>query len=147
MSKTAFLMAAGLTLLASGAAQAADSIWRHNGSVMYYAATGASRTFTYDQPRRGLGRLAGRMLFRGVKRGNRMYGTAWTFKRGCRPAAYSVSGRAYGTRIVLRGAAPVRRGCRVIGYDPYGRNARLVFTYLRRVSSGGYPGAEPEDDY
>ena len=148
MSRTlrSCLAAALLACAGSGSAAAGDSLWLHNGSVMYYHAQGASRTFTYYKPRRGLERLRGKVLFSGQKHGWRMAGTAYTFRRGCAPAPYSVGGDAATPgRIVLDGAAPVRArgGCAVTGYSRNNGNARLVFTYLRAVQGSGMGAPRP----
>ena len=148
MSRTLHVcLAAGLLAIAgTGPALAADSLWMHNGSVMYYHAQGASRTFTYYKPRKGLERLRGKVLFTGQKHGWQMAGTAYTFRKGCAPAPYDVGGDAATPgRIVLDGAAPVRArgGCKVIGYSRNTGNARLVFTYLRAAKGAGMDAPEP----
>ncbi len=150
MSVRIFLPAAlaGLALI-SAPAQAADSLWMHNGSVMYYHADGSMRMFIYYKPRKGLEHLRGQVLFEGQKRGFQMGGLAYTFRKGCAPAPYQVGGDLDTPgRIVLDGAAPVREagGCRIAGHDPKSPNARLVFTYLRKVPKGMKPppAAQPQ---
>lgn len=99
---------------------------------------GDKLVLSYDPPRHGLGKYgiyAGTVLFRGrVMPEGRIAGTAYTFRKGCQPASYNVSGRLKGNspenyRIVLEGAAPVREGCEVIDYSWSSSNARLIFKY------------------
>lgn len=100
----------------------------HNGSYMYLDyGTG---TITYSSPREGLEGIVeeGTVLFRGRIIPNRwLEGVAFTFKPGCEPAPYPVTGSYDGLKLVLTGAAPVREGCDVVDYDPEAANARLEF--------------------
>lgn len=66
-----------------------------------------------------------------------MAGTAYTFRKGCPPAPYAVSGGFVAgatiydhDRIILRGASPVREknGCALVGYTTDSGNAELIFT-------------------
>lgn len=111
--------------------------WIHNNSAMSISRDGRSLRIRYAEPRSSLyrhGIRRGTVLFRGQITGNRIRGTAYTFKRGCQPASYNVSGRmvnhgysAY--TITLNGAAPVREGCEVVGYTRNSSNARLEFGF------------------
>jgi hypothetical protein len=135
-----FTAISGLVVAGSmSATQAGSSIWNHNGSQMLLEANGNQRTLSYLYPRRGLSARAGDMVFQGRRVGNTYVGTAYTFRRGCPPAPYQVSGRLRSeTRIVLTGAAPVRRGCAVVDYTRRGGNARLVFSFMRKTGEQGY---------
>ena len=107
--------------------------WTHNGSWMTIYKTGSDITIEYQQPRKGLPIGPNTTLFYGTIRGNRISGTAHTFRRGCPEAPYRVSGRLRENgsvkSIVLSGAAPVRNGCKVTGYTKQSSNARLVFRF------------------
>ena len=135
---------AGIALPAS----AADSVWNHNGSQMLLRADGNRRVLSYLHPRRGISARRGDVVFRGRKIGNRYVGTAFTFRRGCRPAPYKVSGvLPSSTRIVLHGASPRRSGCRIIGYTNNSSNSRLIFSYLRRAIDEGYSREPDQPQY
>jgi hypothetical protein len=69
------------------------------------------------------------VLFRGwVVPNEWLSGVAYTFKKGCDPAPYLVTGQDNGSfELTLRGKAPVREGCKVIGYSDKGSNSTLVF--------------------
>jgi hypothetical protein len=109
------------------------SLWRHNGSVLYLAADGASRRFYYDAPREGLesvGVKRGTLLFEGQKNGDQYSGTAYFFSKTCGPGTYPVSGPVTSTdsqiTITLSGKAPrLDANCKQIGV----RDDLLVFTY------------------
>jgi len=107
--------------------------WTHNGSWMTIYKTGRDITIEYQQPKKGLPIGPNTTLFYGTIRGNRISGTAHTFRQGCPEAPYRVSGRLRENgsvkSIVLNGAAPIRSGCRVTGYSKRSSNARLVFRY------------------
>ena len=134
---------AGAMALPATFAHAQDSMfghgvyWYHNDSAMTILRDGRSLQIRYADPRSSLRRHGvrrGTVLFRGQITGGRIRGTAYTFKRGCQPASYNVSGRlvseGYGVNtIVLRGAAPIREGCEVVGYTRNSSNARLEFGY------------------
>jgi hypothetical protein len=71
------------------------------------------------------------VLFHGTTdRRGALRGTAYIFRQGCPPAAYSVAGVQTNDRVVLRGAPPVhgQGSCEVIGHDANSRNATLEFT-------------------
>ncbi|MEH3118801.1 MAG: hypothetical protein PGN25_14710 [Methylorubrum populi] len=107
--------------------------WDHNGSlVMIDPAVGI---VTYLEPKASLKPVVeeGTVLFRGqIHPDGPVSGTAYAFKAGCAPAAYSVRGTyANGANaLTLRGAGPVRRGCEVVGYSTSSPHAALRFTYL-----------------
>lgn len=128
---------------------AADSIWNHNGSEMLLQANGSERTISYFRPRHGISAQPGQILFQGRRTSDSYQGTAYTFRSGCRPAPYQVSGYLNSeTRIELSGAAPQRDGCQVIGYSNRSGNARLVFTYKRKVQpqyNDGYSNQNNND--
>ena len=91
----------------------------------------------YDKPKASLRGLVepGTVLFRGdpwsFDRGTKLNGVAYTFRKGCEPAPYTVSGAVGEDSLVLKGAAPIREkgGCRVLGYNANSSNAILVFTF------------------
>ncbi len=148
MQKRAVFFPSAVTLAAitlatfSTIANAGQSIWNHNGSQMLLESNGNQRTISYLKPRHGISARPGQILFQGRRVGNRYEGTAYTFRRGCPPAPYRVSGQLGSeTRIVLYGASPRRQGCQVIGYSSTSGNARLVFSYLRK--SYGAEANEP----
>ena len=68
------------------------------------------------------------VLFRGwIIWGGQIRGVAYTFKKGCPPAPYLVSGNNDDImRFIVEGAAPVRKGCKVVGYTKKSGNAHLV---------------------
>ncbi|MGF1625919.1 MAG: hypothetical protein ACFCVH_13635 [Alphaproteobacteria bacterium] len=125
---------AAAAMLWIGQAAAADSIWDHNGSEMLWQAQGDSRIISYQVPRPGLPVAPGAVLFEGRRVGGTMEGIARTFRQGCPPAEYFVSGPILSeTHVVLYGAAPVRAasGCGIAGYSDASSNAVLEFRYLR----------------
>jgi hypothetical protein len=75
----------------------------------------------------------GTILFEGVRNGDRINGTAHTFKDGCAPAPYHVAGRIRlvgpgDGEIELAGPAPRRgRGCNVDGLTGSSPHASLKF--------------------
>jgi hypothetical protein len=79
----------------------------------------------------GLPVAQGTLLFQGKRNGDRYSGTAYTFKAGCAPAPYTVSGTKIAARdeIVMSGAAPRRNpnSCDVIGQADRSGHAKLVF--------------------
>lgn len=108
----------------------------HNGSTMTIAHQDG--LIVYAAPKRSIRGTVkpGTVLFRGdMSSPNRVAGTAYTFKAGCSPAAYPVSGKFAGGQfsgtLTLRGKAPVRAksGCGVTGYSATSGNAKLVFAY------------------
>src|SRR5262245_12101598 len=114
------------------------SLWTHNGSTVYLAAQGASREFHYEQPRHGLtneGARKGTLLFKGLAREGNYEGTAYIFKRGCRPAPYHVSGPILddSRRVLMRGNAPrLNDRCQIIGHIA----DSLEFTLAAAPSTG-----------
>jgi hypothetical protein len=114
--------------------QRSRSYWPafHNGSTMVFSEwQDGVVEIVYDVPRHGLSVNKGTLLFRGVKSGTRYSGLAYTFKAGCAPAAYAVSGSEDRRRelVVLTGAAPRRVGnsCDVNGETRGSANTKLVF--------------------
>ncbi len=109
------------------------SVWNHNGSQMRLLASGATRRFAYERPRRGLESAGVNLcdvVFEGEKQGNEYVGTAYVFSSDCGPIGYPVSGpvSSGGSTVTLYGKAPRRRDdCSISGY----RNDKLVFKYLR----------------
>ena len=85
----------------------------------------------YNHPRPGLPVAEGTLLFRGVRVGARYSGTAYTFKAGCPPAPYVVTGVKDPKKeiIVMTGVAPHRnpRSCDVIGESARSGHSKLVF--------------------
>lgn len=103
----------------------------HNGSIMMLTRSGVnSVTIRYEVPRAKLRVSPGAVVFRGKSddKGH-LTGTAYTFKRGCEPAAYEVQGKKEAGIITLTGAAPRRgrRSCSIVGYTTKSASARLVF--------------------
>lgn len=135
-----------LSLLSPGIAADATH-WNHNGSVMLLLLDGEDLTIFYDKPKRGLDRIGvghGTWLFKGTEQpGGFIEGYARTFRRGCSPAEYFVSGTRYDDDVVieLSGEAPVReqRGCDVVDYSGTGSNARLVFRFIGLAESDDPP--------
>lgn len=102
----------------------------HNGSTIMMTRKGHQLTMTYSGVRPGLSVQVGSTLFSGtITDRNEIQGSAYTFKRGCPPAPYAVSGVQTNNEIVLRGGAPVRdsSGCAVVDYDDSAPSATLRF--------------------
>lgn len=80
----------------------------------------------------------GQVLFRGSvpANGGTAKGTAFVFRKGCRPAGYSVEGSfspdADRPTLFLTGHAPRRAksGCNIVANDHDGPNSRLEFRFL-----------------
>ena len=141
----AILALATLALAFASPAQAGQSVWDHNGSQMLLTSNGNQRVISYLQPRSGISARPGQVVFEGQRLGNYYQGTAYTFRNGCQPAPYQVSGQLNSqTRIVLHGSAPKRSGCQIIGYTQHSGNARLVFTYLRKIQQQDDPQEGPQ---
>ena len=108
------------------------AMW-HNGSMMEASFQDNGEVqIRYARPRSGLPQnLRGQLLFEGRVEGKRsLTGTAYTFKSGCEPAAYEVSGSIDGgSQIALSGQSPMRdpNSCAVIGFTRQSPNARLSF--------------------
>lgn len=100
----------------------------HNGSGMYVDQ--GYHTIIYSDPKPSLARSIRpeTVLFRGwIIWGGQIRGVAYTFKKGCPPAPYLVSGNNDDImRFIVEGAAPVRKGCKVVGYTKKSGNAHLV---------------------
>lgn len=101
----------------------------HNGSTMFHHQK--QHIIVYSEPKSS---IAGSIkpetvLFRGWGVPNEwLSGVAYTFKKGCEPAPYLVSGHFNGSaKLTLQGKAPVREGCTVVGYSNKSPNAKLVF--------------------
>ena len=101
----------------------------HNDSWMYYDQ--ASSTIIYQEPKASISGSVkpGAVLFRGwIVPYGPMRGIAYTFKKGCPPAPYLVEGYdQHGLELILEGAAPIRKGCDVVGYTKKSPHAKLVF--------------------
>lgn len=107
----------------------------HNGSRM--SVDTRAGTIVYLAPRSGMARTVapGQVLFYGTFYADGWVdGTAFTFKRGCAPLPYRVSGEMYGDgTIVLRGTAQRRdpNSCRSLGLNLNSPHGELVFTPVR----------------
>ncbi len=105
----------------------------HNGSLMLYTVAKNHVEIRYETPKAGLPVSSGAVLFKGARDANHRYiGTAYTFKRNCPPAPYTVTGSdtSDGT-IVLVGLAPRRKSnsCRVVPGAFNSNASRLVFEF------------------
>lgn len=123
----------GISILFLSSTAIADSFWDHNGSTMRLQDYGNKRIFTYEYPSLRMqkaGVTQGDVLFNGVKKGDKYYGTARVFSKYCDYSLpYDVSGNVYsGPKVVLIGtrdsydAGCVRNGRKTTD--------KLVFTYL-----------------
>ncbi|RYE86181.1 MAG: hypothetical protein EOP19_07535 [Hyphomicrobiales bacterium] len=114
-------------------ADAAERPWNHNGSVMQIDP--AAGTIVYLHPKASLSATVrpGQVLFEGTPwtPGGAFSGTAYTFRKGCPPAPYTVTAtyEDFTETLTLRGDAPVRRkgGCEVVSYSSTSSNAMLAF--------------------
>ncbi|MCJ9749845.1 hypothetical protein MOV61_03835 [Neorhizobium sp. BETTINA12A] len=100
----------------------------HNKSVMFNHQR--QHIIVYAEPKQSLAGTVTEdtVLVRGWEVPNEWFsGIAYTYKKGCAPAPYLVSGHYQGGNLTLLGRAPVREGCNVVGYSDKGPNARLVF--------------------
>ncbi len=101
----------------------------HNGSTMFHHQK--QHIIVYLDPKASIaGSIkSDTVLFRGWSVPNEwISGVAYTFKKGCDPAPYLVSGYDNGSlQLTLQGKAPVREGCKVVGYSDKSPNAKLVF--------------------
>lgn len=109
-------------------------IYEHNGSVINWFVVNGEATATYATPKASLlasGIQEGSVVFKGFEEGNRISGTAYTYRKGCAPAPCEVVGYFSGKNIVLSGPSPVRAkgGCEVIRYTVDSVNPNLVFKY------------------
>lgn len=100
----------------------------HNGSQMTYDPSLGIISYTYPKNKRI---EPDTVLFRGsITPNGSVHGMAYTFKKGCDPAPYYVSGYDEGTEtLTLKGKAPIREGCEVVGYTEDSPNAKLEFTF------------------
>ena len=113
----------------------AETLWSHNNSVMRFSYIGDLDDFqiTYEKPKESLqaaGVENGTVLIEGIRKGDRLTGTANRFSASCRaPLEYAVAGQIIReSRIVLRGRREVYdRNCR-----PTGRwvTDNLVFEFI-----------------
>jgi hypothetical protein len=97
----------------------------HNGSVvavkqLFNGGTGRTE-ITYVKSRAGISATPGTLLFSGKYDSKRNWysGVAYTFKKGCQPSQYPVTGTQTGPGIELVGPAPIRNNpnsCDVTGY-------------------------------
>lgn len=107
-----------------------QSYWEHNGSIMALEASGASRTFSYQQPRSGLPVASGTVLFEGRRDGESYSGTAYLFSSRCGAIAYAVTGTVSPDErgVTMYGNAPSRDArCQVVGY----KQDILQFNFLQ----------------
>jgi hypothetical protein len=108
----------------------------HNGSFMWVSDD--LSVIYYESPKASLAGIVekGQVLYRGdpfpTEPGAQATGTAYTFRKGCEPAPYTVTGGATADgQLILRGASPVRakQGCEIVGYTHDSGNATLVFDF------------------
>jgi hypothetical protein len=106
--------------------------WDHNGSIMKVDRDAGIIRYLRPKPSLAGTVTPGTVVFEGIieARGGAVKGLAYTFKKGCAPAPYRVSG-FYNPElewIQLEGAAPIRRGCAIVGYDGGSGHAELRFS-------------------
>ena len=102
----------------------------HNGSLMFNHQR--QHVIVYEDPKKSLAGTVseGTVLVRGWEVPNEWFsGVAYTYKKGCAPAPYLVSGHYQGGNLTLLGKAPVREGCDVVGYSDKSPNAKLIFDF------------------
>lgn len=101
----------------------------HNGSTMHVDPD--LGVITYVEPK-NKSIAYQTVLFRGqIEFNGSVSGMAYTFKKGCDPAPYYVAGYDEGKEILtLKGKAPIRKGCEVIGYTENSPNAKLEFIFF-----------------
>jgi hypothetical protein len=108
-----------------------DSAYHNNSEMLVSEWKDTAVEITYNHPRPGLAVAEGTLLFRGIRDGARYSGTAYTFKAGCPPAPYAVTGVKDQKQemIVMTGAAPRRdpHSCEIIGESAQSGSAKLVF--------------------
>jgi hypothetical protein len=108
-----------------------DSAYHTNSEMLVSEWKDGNLEITYNHPRHGLPVAQGTLLFRGVRDGARYSGIAYTFKAGCPPAPYAVTGVKDPKKelIVMTGNAPRRDpiSCDVIGESAQSGSAKLVF--------------------
>ena len=122
-----------LSLAASSAMSQEMTLLFHNGSRTLFTKSEKGQVeIRYETPRPGLPVTEGALLFSGRADANGSYtGTAYTFKRGCEPAPYSVAGKEAGPGIILVGIAPRRdhSSCAIVGDTLVGKHTKLIFEY------------------
>jgi hypothetical protein len=104
----------------------------HNGSTMLIVEEQGRVQITYEVPRARLSIREGTILFVGSKSDpGEFAGTAYTFKKGCPPAPYAVSGRTTDGGITLVGRAPRRdrHSCMILPGAINKSASTLVFKY------------------
>ncbi len=101
----------------------------HNGSVVFHHENVHVIVYSMPKPEIAGTIKPDTVLFRGWHvPGEWFSGVAYTFKKGCDPAPYLVSGHYQRSlKLTLSGKAPVRDGCKVVGYSASSPNAKLVF--------------------
>lgn len=100
----------------------------HNGSLMFNHQR--QHIIVYSDPKPSLAGTVAEdtVLARGWAVPNEWFsGVAYTYKKGCAPAPYLVTGYYQGGNLTLTGKAPVRKGCDVVDYSAKSANAKLVF--------------------
>ncbi|TXM63820.1 hypothetical protein FV226_27205 [Methylobacterium sp. WL12] len=107
--------------------------WEHNRSGV--AVDPDKGTIRYLRPRPDLKSVVktGAVLYEGsLKPGRMIFGTAYAFKDGCKPASYPVRGSysKHNEVLTLTGPGPVRRGCEVVAYSYDSPHSKLVFEYI-----------------
>jgi hypothetical protein len=128
------LAALGIAFCIATPTLASDHIeyYNHNGSVMkmvWDEEIGEFFDMFYHRPRAGLNVKRGTHFMSGsYPASGQVSASVKVFKRGCPPAEYEVSGRFDDAgNLHLSGAAPIRKGCTVVGYGGTGSSS-LVFT-------------------
>jgi hypothetical protein len=125
------LLACAVVLLTASSASAEMAPMYHNGSRFVITKDNGIVEIRYETPRKGLPVKEGQIVFSGTVASRGTYrGTAYTFKRGCEPAPYAVTGIDADPGIIFTGLAPQRdpNGCAVIGSSA-NKHSRLVFEY------------------
>lgn len=130
----------GLSAVLNSPAQAGESIWTHNGSMIRWVSSGQERWMYYLAPRSSLAAIGVEpemLLFHGRRIGRSLVGTAYVFSSNCPPTPYPVEGTIYSeTDVKLEGAVPVvdPYSCAVHGYTCENHNASLRFRYVGTTS-------------
>lgn len=128
--RLASIITAAVIFSAPGASAQELAPMLHNGSLMLITQNVEKVEIRYERPRAGLPVASGTMLFTGVRDPKGSYsGTAYTFKKNCDPAPFTVTGSVSDRGIILVGLAPRRNpnSCDVIGAAIV--PSRLVFEY------------------
>lgn len=128
-----FAILVALSLPSSAGAQEMSPVF-HNGSRFIFTRDRGKVEIRYETPKPNVPVSEGTILFSGKYDSRGYYaGTAYTFKRGCKPAPYHVVGKDAGPGIILVGAAPRRytNSCDVVGETTSGPNAKLIFEFER----------------